>query len=1429
MSEKPNLPLNLYQVLEEEYESLHGPLPPETTAYMPQPDGAAGWSAALTAAGWSAAVTSKRDWDFHAKHLKSPAAFARILLGGEPERRAGVRAPAPRMAGQEGVATLAECLRGHLRRSLALVKEIGRKQKSGAGEVFVGGNEVVPDDKQLAAVLRAVGDSEAGEKILRGALNAALGDRQLYGEEDGGGRLVAGRERFTYEWLSDATRGLLSLRESGVSFGPEEVRQFNRHLLEDAFPDAFWKVADVRLSAVYSLLHKLEQAALSLSGGGIRSGTFALGVMQGLARHRLLEKFDYLSTVSGGGYTGAWLTAWIHRHPEGLAGVSRDLADGSGDKIDPDAAPLRYLRRYSNFITPKVGLLTADTWTFIGIYLRNTFLNWLVFVPLILSALMIPRLLLALTLMQPEAKTPGGEPEPLDFLGLGLLHVPHRHIFLGLGVLLGGWALAYVIVNKPNLRVVLEQHHPRFRGKTGQGGFLLLCLLPLLVSAFCLTTYYAWSREVDEGLRASVLWFLGFGVVFIVVAVLFASLVLRQVPLGHLIPAAEVLGLIAVGLLGGLLFWALAQIKHSPVVSYGGNSPFNWNNVDWLAWHTEVYVCLAVPLFLLVFLFAAVIFIGLTSTRRFANLSWFKLDIEDEDREWWARFGAWLLITIIVWVAGTGIAIFGPLGLLALPRLLALVGGASGLLTLLAGRSSKTPASEGGQAQQGWLDRLTGSLLPVLALVFVVILVAAFSLATSGLIQAVGYGAGELPCAPPSTNAPPCPIRAFGLDVERLTNARNYEDYRRYIYGDIRADSVEAGSQLVHMNVLHHTSLWLLLNLAAWLFGVGMLLARVINLNIFSLNGGYRNRLIRAFLGASRLEQERRPNPFTGFDPSDNLHMHELRHALLAENDLDEDRLHVLLEPLSRAKAEDAGLLERKEAAPPPDGGGREEEEEEHERQTRERDEAVRLLTARLAARKGFKTLQAKLKGYDKNSPAPRQLIAELRVFLNGVIEGESLYEQPFGALLLGTGRAAAVGEKIRAELRRGLPADAPAEAEKLSRASLRSDYHLLLNRLVLEEAYRGALRPCVAPPYKLMHVVNTTLNLVGGDNLAWQQRKAEPFSVSPLHAGCFRVGYRNSRDYGGRSSNGISLGTAATASGAAASSNMGYYTTSPLISLLLTFFNVRLGLWLGNPGAHGQETYYLGAPTLSFKPVLSEAFGLTDDTNPYVYLTDGGHFENLAFYEMVLRRCRFIVVSDAAADAEFRFGDLGNAVRKIRIDLGVPIDFWDVNIHRKAPPAAEGRGVYWALARIRYTWVDKDPEARDGVLLYVKPTVYGDEPRDVLEYKESFPDFPHQSTADQFFDEPQFESYRVLGSHVMDRICGDKPADLEMSDLVCKALEELKSAKPASLDNAFKLDPKFLEWIEAWCKTAGAGARPAGGAAAGGLGPGATAPPPRA
>ena len=185
------------------------------------------------------------------------------------------------------------------------------------------------------------------------------------------------------------------------------------------------------------------------------------------------------------------------------------------------------------------------------------------------------------------------------------------------------------------------------------------------------------------------------------------------------------------------------------------------------------------------------------------------------------------------------------------------------------------------------------------------------------------------------------------------------------------------------------------------------------------------------------------------------------------------------------------------------------------------------------------------------------------------------------------------------------------------------------------------------------LHVVNSTLNLVADNALAVAERKATSFTMSPLHAGSRHLGYRPAATY----ASGITLGEALTTSGAAVSSNMGP-DASRAMTFLLTVFNARLGVWLGNPGVRGDDTWRRAAPAFGVAPLVSELLARTTYTNPYVLLSDGGHFENLGLYEMVFRRCRFIVLSDAGCDGGYSFGDLANAVRKIRIDFGVAIDF---------------------------------------------------------------------------------------------------------------------------------------------------------------------------
>ncbi|HYG82373.1 MAG TPA: hypothetical protein VD861_18395, partial [Pyrinomonadaceae bacterium] len=367
-------------------------------------------------------------------------------------------------------------------------------------------------------------------------------------------------------------------------------------------------------------------------------------------------------------------------------------------------------------------------------------------------------------------------------------------------------------------------------------------------------------------------------------------------------------------------------------------------------------------------------------------------------------------------------------------------------------------------------------------------------------------------------------------------------------------------------------------------------------------------------------------------------------------------------------------------------------------------------------------------------------------------------------------------------------------------------DDFVLLNRRLLEAAYPDEIEECPEPPQKPFHVVNMTLNLVRGKNLAWQERKAESFTASPLHCGSFQIpdpeeetpeeklrrkrrgSYRRSDEYGGRDLGGISVGTAVAVSGAAVSPNMGYYS-SPVVTFLMTLLNVRLGWWLGNP--RSRDFYHLAHPRSAVYPIVAEALGLTDDENDYIYLTDGGHFENLGLYEMVLRRCKVIIVCDATGDPKFEFNDLGNAIRKCRIDLGIPIEFEHMPIYPRSKAEA---GKYCAVGRIVYSCVDGAVE--DGVLIYLKPAFYGNvggnEPRDVYHYAQSHEDFPHESTGDQFFGEAQFESYRMLGSHIIEQILGpteyvdpdDSKLDRQLNNLIVKAYEH---------------GGKNLAWLEDW------------------------------
>jgi hypothetical protein len=305
-----------------------------------------------------------------------------------------------------------------------------------------------------------------------------------------------------------------------------------------------------------------------------------------------------------------------------------------------------------------------------------------------------------------------------------------------------------------------------------------------------------------------------------------------------------------------------------------------------------------------------------------------------------------------------------------------------------------------------------------------------------------------------------------------------------------------------------------------------------------------------------------------------------------------------------------------------------------------------------------------------------------------------------------------------------------------------------------------------VRRPY---HLVNCSINLTTGERLAWQERKASSFVISPRFSG-YNLGDVPTQEKGGgcfrltedfarfdETDPGLTLGTAMTISGAAASPNMGYHSSFQL-AFLMTVFNMRLGVWAPNTNTKaktkGVDAWQDGSgPTFGLMYLLREIFGRVNADNRYVYLSDGGHFENLGLYELVRRRCRLIVCSDASRDGEFSFEDLGNAVRKCQIDFGLRIEF-----PKGLPAAGTGPRLLkeaWAIGVIHYKDVDGEG-TKPGYLVYLKSSLMGKEGADIFSYSREHSGFPHDTTTNQWFSESRFESYRSLGQCVAEAFLRD-------------------------------------------------------------------------
>lgn len=206
--------------------------------------------------------------------------------------------------------------------------------------------------------------------------------------------------------------------------------------------------------------------------------------------------------------------------------------------------------------------------------------------------------------------------------------------------------------------------------------------------------------------------------------------------------------------------------------------------------------------------------------------------------------------------------------------------------------------------------------------------------------------------------------------------------------------------------------------------------------------------------------------------------------------------------------------------------------------------------------------------------------------------------------------------------------------------------------------------------------------------------------------------------------------------SGAAISPNMGR-ASMPVLAFLLTIFNVRLGRWTANPA---EQNWKLPGPKIGWFSLLQELLGFCNERSQFIYLSDGGHFDNLGVYELIRRRCAVILAVDASADHKRDMDDLADTIRKCRVDLGVEIHFDNLHEFRGDADARYEHG--YIIGSVKYSATDC------GTIILIKPSLVQDyrESADVLNYALKNPTFPHQTTADQFFDESQFESFRQLG-----------------------------------------------------------------------------------
>ncbi|MCW8137633.1 MAG: hypothetical protein KIT58_01880 [Planctomycetota bacterium] len=324
---------------------------------------------------------------------------------------------------------------------------------------------------------------------------------------------------------------------------------------------------------------------------------------------------------------------------------------------------------------------------------------------------------------------------------------------------------------------------------------------------------------------------------------------------------------------------------------------------------------------------------------------------------------------------------------------------------------------------------------------------------------------------------------------------------------------------------------------------------------------------------------------------------------------------------------------------------------------------------------------------------------------------------------------------------------------------------------LMLSALANGVLRGGPLP------IINAALNL---SNPQTSGRLSDFFSFTPQLVGSAATGRIPSRSFE-RADPRVDLATVVGISGAAVSPSMGAITVRPLV-FLMTMLNLRLNYWLPNPRRVGRDDSSTPGRTYLAAELLAR---LKADT-PFVNVSDGGHIENLGVHELLRRRCRLIIACDAEADPGQRCGALATLVRYARIDWGVRIDIDPRAVMANEHNQASAHAV---IGKIHYT--DEDV----GYLVYLKSSLTGDENVYLKDYARRRARYPHETTADQFFDEEQFEAYRALGHHVAEEVFCDWDRDRKHSTVPQREfINEVVAALSLKLSGRTGHEAEFVE-----------------------------------